>query len=80
MSNLLKFAWNKRKKLRAEGDKLMAEGNKLMAESNKIRAEGDKLRAEGDKLWAEAVLIKHGNVEVKWLSINSCVVEGVTYE
>src|SRR3990167_10376617 len=46
-------AWEKRIKLRAEGDKLLAEGNKLWAEGDKLYAEGDKLYAEGSKLYAE---------------------------
>jgi hypothetical protein len=49
----LKFIWNIRLKLWAEGNKLWAEGDKLRVEGNKLWAEGDKLRAEGNKLRAE---------------------------
>jgi len=66
----LKFIWNNRLNLRAEGDKLRAEGDKLWAEGNKIWAEGDKLRAEGDKLWAEAILEVHGNIKLEWSYIS----------
>jgi len=57
MISLLKQAWDKRKKLRAEGDKLFAEGNKLLAEGRKLFAEGNKLRAEGNKLYVEGNLV-----------------------
>ena len=49
----LRFIWNIRLKLHAEGNKLHAEGDKLHAEGDKLHAEGDKLHAEGDKLHAE---------------------------
>ncbi len=69
----LKFVWNYRLKLRAEGDKLCAEGDKLRAEGDKLCAEGDKLwaegnklRAEGDKLWAKAIIEAHGNIRLEW--------------
>ena len=78
----LKFVWEYRKKLRAEGSKLWAEGYKLRAEGSKLWAEGDKLRAEGDKLhaegyklhaegdklWAEAILSVYGNIKLEWSS------------
>jgi hypothetical protein len=74
----LRFVWDVRLKLRAEGnklyaegDKLRAEGNKLWAEGNKLCAEGDKLRAEGDKLWAEAILECYGNIKLEWKNYNS---------
>ena len=80
----LKVEWEKRLKLRAEGDKLQAEGNKLwaegdklraegnklQAESNKLWAEGDKLWAEGNKLWAEAIITVHGNIKLEWKNWN----------
>ena len=67
----LKFVWNFRRKLRAEGDKLCAEGDKLYAEGNKLRAEGDKLWAEGDKLWAEAIIEAYGNIKLEWKNYDS---------
>ena len=80
----LRFIWNIRlklwaegDKLRAEGDKLWAEGDKLWAEGDKLRAEGnklwaegDKLRAEGDKLWAEAIIEMYGNIKLEWKNYN----------
>jgi hypothetical protein len=53
MNRIVQAAWNKRDKLRAEGNKCYAEGNKCYAERDKLRAERDKLRAEGDKCYAE---------------------------
>jgi len=78
----LQTAWNKRNKLRAEGDKLWAEGSKLRAEGNKLVAEGDKLYAEGSKLYAEGdiifinkILSVLGNVEMEWKD-RGCLVDG----
>jgi hypothetical protein len=53
----LKFVWNIRAKLRAEGNKLWAEGNKLWA--------------EGNKLWAEAVIEAYGNIKLEWKYVES---------
>ena len=61
----LQAAWNQRKVLRAEGSKLYAEG--------------DKLHAEGDLVFINAVLAQLSNVALQW-TINSCVVNGVTFE
>ena len=80
MKTTLKIAWEKRAKLRAEGDKLRTEGDKLWDEGDKLRAEGDKLRAKGDKLWdegdklrakgdklwAEAIIAIKGNIIIEW--------------
>lgn len=49
--------WNKRLKLRTEGDKLWAEGGKLWA--------------EGDKLWAESILEIHGDIVLEWRNWNT---------
>ena len=49
----LKFIWEIRLQLWAEGDKL--------------RAEGNKLRAEGNKLWAEVILEVYGNIKLEWI-------------
>lgn len=69
----LAFAWNARRKLRAEGEKLQAKSNDLWdetrtfrAEGEKLWAEGEKLQAEGDRLWAEAILETYGNVTLEW--------------
>ena len=82
----LSITWEKRAKLRAEGDKLRAEGNKLLAEGAKLRAEGDKLRAEGNKLWADAIIDKFGNIILEWELVSEkndyrCTLEnGEVYE
>ena len=51
----------------------------LRAEGSKLYAEGDKLHAEGDLVFINAVLAQLSNVALQW-TINSCVVNGVTFE
>jgi hypothetical protein len=58
----IKDAWEKRIKLRAEGDK-------LYAESDKLYAEGDKLYAEANLVYICAVIAAHGpkaTIDIDW--------------
>ena len=48
----------------------------LMAEGDTLRTEGDTLRAEGDTLWAKAVIEAYGNVTMKWITSEKCIVNG----
>ena len=72
MTKSVQAAWNKRAKLRAEGDKLRAEGEKLHAEGKKLHAEDDKLWAEGDIIFMDAVIKTYGNIPIKWNDNGSC--------
>ena len=49
----LQKAWEKYKKLKAEGNKLYVEGSNLYVEGDRLHAEGEKLHAVGDRLKAE---------------------------
>ena len=92
MKATLDIAWDKRAKLRAEGNKLRAEGSKLHTEGDKLRAEGSKLYAEGNKLHAEGSKLRAegdlvfvnevirlcgGDALMEWPDDGGCIVMGV---
>jgi len=71
VNKLLTNAWNKRKKLIAEGKRLRAKGYKLYVEGHELYDEGCKLGykliAEGDKLWDDAVTAVYGrDCKIEW--------------
>ena len=74
-NNELQIAWQKRLKLRAEGNKLYAEGYKLHVEGDKLHAEGNKLYAEGDVLFYTAVIDQYGKDAVVEFNEKGCQIK-----
>ncbi len=53
-------------KIQAADIKRWVKGENLYVEGYKLKTEAWQFFAEGDKLWAEAILKKHGNINIEW--------------